>query len=292
MGEGNCRRNLFIKSIFVTIFNIVGFSLILANYLNADKEKRDWSWRETGAVLAFSQTGFWFPFENLPSAKRRWWVIHKPLQVAIYALSTVPIDDPCACDRVAPNLLTEKALWKWQMMKPYFRTNTASSFVISSSRAAALNDYQGYLIFSRKTCKQTVLNMFRGDDPEYAFSFEIMDMRDPKTDHPMPNYRAFNATYYQDYPKDQKDHRSITMGFNVHKTQPDITGNLKKDAYILQLNYPNGLPDTVTWNDIYDCVNFAIPVTIPMGPNQVAEFDIAPTCDYTTCVGQSIPVGF
>ena len=39
----------------------------------------------------FRQTGFWFPFENLPSAKRRWWVIHKPLQIAIYAFSTVPM---------------------------------------------------------------------------------------------------------------------------------------------------------------------------------------------------------
>jgi len=85
------RRNLFIKSIFITIFNIVGFSLILANYLGQDKDVRDWTWKETGAVITFAQTGFWFPLENLPSAKRRWWVTHKPLQIAIYAFSTVPM---------------------------------------------------------------------------------------------------------------------------------------------------------------------------------------------------------
>ncbi|CAG5081994.1 Oidioi.mRNA.OKI2018_I69.PAR.g10010.t2.cds [Oikopleura dioica] len=206
--------------------------------------------------------------------------------------TTTTTTDPCECNRVVPNMLTEKALWKWKMMKPYFTTNTASSFTVSTSRAAGLNDYQGYLIFSRKTCKQLVLDMFRGANPQHAFSFEIIDKRAPKTNHAMPNYKAFNATYYQDYPKEQKDHRSITMGFNVHKTQPDITGNLKKDAYVLQLNYPNGLPNTVTWNDLYNCVNYARPVTIPMGQNEIAQFGVDPTCDYTACVGKNIMVGF
>ena len=82
------------------------------------------------------------------------------------------------------------------------------------------------------------------------------------------------------------------LNLRVHKTQPDITGNLKKDAYVLQINYPNGLPDSITWNDLYDCVNKAIPVTIPMGQDKIAEFGIDSICDYTACVGKNIMVGF
>jgi len=75
---------------FIIALTILGM-VVQCKHLEKDKEERDWTWRETGAVITFSQTGFWFPFENLPSAKRRWWVIHKPLQVAIYAFSTVPM---------------------------------------------------------------------------------------------------------------------------------------------------------------------------------------------------------
>jgi hypothetical protein len=78
----------------------------------------------------------------------------------------------------------------------------------------------------------------------------------------------------------------------VNKTQPDITGNLKKDAYILNLSYPNGLPDGVTWEEVYNCLNMAKPVTIPTGPDDLAQHGHDPTCDYSSCVGEDVMVGF
>lgn len=183
----------------------------------------------------------------------------------------------------------EKALFKWQMMRPMHMTNTMSTWMISSSSAASRDQYQGYLIFSRKTCKQLVLNLFK-DDPN--FDFHIMDLRERETTHPMPNYSAFDIAYYRNHADENKNHRSITIGFSVNKTEPDITGNLKKDAYVLTLSYPNGLPDGVTWEELYNCLNMAKPVTIPTGPNDLAEHGHDATCDYSSCVGEDVMVGF
>ena len=78
----------------------------------------------------------------------------------------------------------------------------------------------------------------------------------------------------------------------MNKTQPDITGNQKKDAYILELRYPNGLPEGVTWEEIYDCLNMAKPVTIPTGLDDLEQHGHNATCDYSRCVGEEVKVGY
>ena len=78
----------------------------------------------------------------------------------------------------------------------------------------------------------------------------------------------------------------------MDKTAPDITGNLKKDAYLLHLSYPFGLPDTVTFDDLHNCLNMAKPVTIPTGPTDIAEHNHDASCDYSHCVGEEVMVGF
>merc|ERR1712154_756234 len=108
----------------------------------------------------------------------------------------------------------------------------------------------------------------------------------------MPNYSAFNSTYYRNHADEHKNHRSITIGFNANKIQPDITGNLKKDAYVLHLSYPNGLPGVVTYDDLFQCLNNAKPVTIPTSASELAEHSHNPTCDYSQCVGEEIKMGF
>ena len=79
--------------------------------------------------------------------------------------------DLCACNDGVKAAMkkNEKALFKWRMMRPFHVTNTASTWIISSSSAANRDRYQGYLIFSRKTCKQLVLDFFMN---EFSHMFE------------------------------------------------------------------------------------------------------------------------
>ena len=85
---------------------------------------------------------------------------------------------------------------------------------------------------------------------------------------------------------------NFQLFLSVRKTAPDITGNSKKDIYILHLSFANALPDTVVWEDIYQCVNYAKPVTIPMEASDIAAYGLDPSCDYTSCVGEEIKVGY
>ena len=66
----------------------------------------------------------------------------------------------------------------------------------------------------------------------------------------------------------------------------DPSGNLKKDLYFAGLQFHEPLPDTVTIEDVYDCVFGAKPVTIKPGTG------IDMTCDYAKCVGEQVIVGF
>ena len=78
----------------------------------------------------------------------------------------------------------------------------------------------------------------------------------------------------------------------MNKTEPDVTGNQNKDSYFLNLVYPNGLPEGVTWQDLYNCLNMAKPVTIPTGPDYTGLYGHNATCDYTSCVGEEVKLGY
>ncbi|CAG5078309.1 Oidioi.mRNA.OKI2018_I69.PAR.g8955.t1.cds [Oikopleura dioica] len=128
------KKTYFILSMMVTLMNTGAFILTLVNYFNVKETdtplaKMGWTWLQTGPVVTYAQTGFWYPIENWPRYPKKWWTKVKPTQICIFAFSSVAV----ICHYLVALDLPEKPRTTFIIVSVLLSLSGTISWVVASS---------------------------------------------------------------------------------------------------------------------------------------------------------------
>ncbi|CBY14127.1 unnamed protein product [Oikopleura dioica] len=137
------KKTSFILSVMVTLMNTGAFILTLVNYFNMKEQdtmlsRMGWTWLQTGPVVTYAQTGFWYPIENWPAypkneyfkaQAKRFWTKIKPTQICIFAFSSVAV----ICHYLVAMDIPEKPRTTFIIVSVLLSISGTISFIVASS---------------------------------------------------------------------------------------------------------------------------------------------------------------